>query len=463
MKGKQETARRVLLAVAAVACLWGAGSRHKDLIEKRQRFRLDAAEPLANAPPLVVFTTVVLGGFRGLLADILWLRISFLQDEGRYFELVQLADWITKLEPRHSEIWAFHAWNLAYNVSVMTPDPADRWRWIRNGLDLLRKEGLRYNPADPMLYREIGWIYQNKIGGIADTQNLYYKRRLAEQITDLIGEGYPDYDALLADPETEERLAEEHGLVLEPMRRLDERYGPLDWRIPATHALYWASAGADRAGERGSLPCDRMIYQAAAAGFFQGRLTLSPEKGLYLQSPQLDLLPGCLAAYESALRNHGHATIAAAYAIFLKDAVYVLHTFNRDAEARRLFSRIETLFGPDETKDGFDAFVRQRTEALSLTYMPRRKAIAIVEGQYMRSLFWLARKDEDRAVVHETLARRLWDGYLQGKSLETRRRLGLPSFDDIRDLAFQRAMAELPDDLRSELIAPTIGPVEVPE
>src|SRR6266853_1021609 len=103
-------------------------------------------EPLENSPPLVAFTTVALGGFRGIIADVLWLRATELQKDGKYFELVQLADWITKLEPRFAQVWAFHAWNMAYNVSVLFNDPPDRWRWVRQGIVLLRDEGLKYNP-----------------------------------------------------------------------------------------------------------------------------------------------------------------------------------------------------------------------------------------------------------------------------------------------------------------------------
>ena len=42
-----------------------------------------------EAPPGVTFVTVALGGFRGLLADILWVRAASLQDEGRFIELAQ--------------------------------------------------------------------------------------------------------------------------------------------------------------------------------------------------------------------------------------------------------------------------------------------------------------------------------------------------------------------------------------
>src|SRR5690348_8955185 len=52
-----------------------------------------------NAPPVLAFTTVALGGFRGLIANALWIRANELQQDGKFFEMVQLADWITKMEP----------------------------------------------------------------------------------------------------------------------------------------------------------------------------------------------------------------------------------------------------------------------------------------------------------------------------------------------------------------------------
>ena len=79
----------------------------------------------------IVDEHVPIGGFRGILADVLWMRAGTLQDEGRYFELVQLSDWIAKLQPRVPAIWAYHAWNMAYNLSALMPTPAERWRWVR--------------------------------------------------------------------------------------------------------------------------------------------------------------------------------------------------------------------------------------------------------------------------------------------------------------------------------------------
>src|SRR5713226_7386745 len=106
-----------LLALAA-ALLVGAAQVQRALNGDRERLGLTHITPLENAPPVLAFTTVALGGFRGLIANALWIRATELQDDGKYFEQVQLSDWITKLEPTFSQVWQVQAWNMAYNISV---------------------------------------------------------------------------------------------------------------------------------------------------------------------------------------------------------------------------------------------------------------------------------------------------------------------------------------------------------
>ncbi|MBR5024103.1 MAG: hypothetical protein IKX48_03480, partial [Victivallales bacterium] len=137
--------------------------------------KLTDTDPLENAPPAVAFTSVALGGFRGLVADYLWLRSSKMQEEGNYFEMVQLADWLVKLQPRYTTAHAFLAWNMAYNVSVTFTGFEDRWRWVKRGIELIRDEALEYNPGDPELFRQLGWIYQHKMGQDLDDANRFYK------------------------------------------------------------------------------------------------------------------------------------------------------------------------------------------------------------------------------------------------------------------------------------------------
>ena len=172
-----------------------------------------------------------LGGFRGLIAEVIWFRADRLQDEGRYAELAQLATTLTMLEPHTPDVWAYAAWNLAYNVSVMMPDAPERWRWVEAGIRLLRDDGLRLNPGEPAIYRELAWMFLAKIGGTIDSASPYYAEEWAKKIKAAQNSG--EWSALKLEPER--------------MKTVDAEYGAMDWTSPLATALYWAHAGLARA------------------------------------------------------------------------------------------------------------------------------------------------------------------------------------------------------------------------
>ncbi len=86
--GLQAMRRTTVLVMLWVgfACLFLAGRMHPPLLRMREDYHLNLAAPLENTPPLLAFTTVALGGFRGVLTDVLWLRAARLQEEGKYFD-----------------------------------------------------------------------------------------------------------------------------------------------------------------------------------------------------------------------------------------------------------------------------------------------------------------------------------------------------------------------------------------
>ncbi len=155
----------------------------------REQHGLTANPVLENVPPELALATTALGGFRGIIVDILWMRAMRLQQENKFFELVQLFDWIGKLEPRSASVWVFAAWNMAYNVSVEMPTAPERWRWIELGISRLRDYGLRYDARSPKIYQELAWIFQHKIGSNIDDFHWYYKTMLAIQVEDIFGRG----------------------------------------------------------------------------------------------------------------------------------------------------------------------------------------------------------------------------------------------------------------------------------
>ena len=448
MRDQEDTVkRRVTLAliVLAVACLWAASLTHRPLLAMRASLHLNPAQPLENAPPLVAFTTVALGGFRGLIADVLWIRATDLQDEAKYFEIAQLADWITELEPRLTPVWAFHAWNMAYNISVLFPEPEDRWHWVQNGVRLLRDGGIKYNAGDPLLYRELGWLYQDKIGSEWDDAHMYYRQKLVEQVRAAFDGPRPDYSALAAPgPEPGRRLRQELGMEPKVMAALDREYGPLDWRMPETHALYWAQMGVRAANGR-SLECDRMTFQCMAALFRQGRPVFGPDNRLCFTLPDTVLLGQVIHAYEQAAAKYRGGGVRAAYANFLHEATMTFYAFNEKSEAVRLHAQLAKLF-PEEHVGDFDGYVRRAVERRIRSMTPA-EAAQDVEHVLVQKHFWAAVGERGRAEGLDRLAVELREVYLATAPEAVAK--AFPGIGNLRAAAREHALSALPEPLRS--------------
>lgn len=141
-----------------------------------------------GAPDWINTIGMSIGALRGLLVDYLWIKIHQMQKDGLYFEVMADADLITKLQPRFPQVWVFHAHNMAYNISVATHTIEERWEWVNEGIRLLREKGLRANPDDLVLHKELAFFFMHKLSGNSDDAHLYYKRKFAERWHNLLGE-----------------------------------------------------------------------------------------------------------------------------------------------------------------------------------------------------------------------------------------------------------------------------------
>ncbi len=141
---------------------------------------------LEGAPPIVALGTAI-GALRGIVVDYLWIKAGMQKEKGLFYEAMTDARLITKLQPRFGEVWSFQGHNMAYNISVLTDTPSERWEWVRAGIDLVRDEGLRYNPNDLILHKELAFWLSHKIDGVADDAHLYYKREFAREWQYLLG------------------------------------------------------------------------------------------------------------------------------------------------------------------------------------------------------------------------------------------------------------------------------------
>ena len=122
--------------------------------------------------------TLILGGFRG--PYLVWLWTSAEEDKRQkiHFDLIDRYTKIASLQSGYPEVWTFHAWNLAYNVSVQWQSLDRKYEWIRRGIEFLR-EGVRRNPHNAEIIAEMGRLYSEKLG--RSREAYYYRPRVEEE------------------------------------------------------------------------------------------------------------------------------------------------------------------------------------------------------------------------------------------------------------------------------------------
>lgn len=454
--------RRVQLiaGLAAAGGLAASGVLTTALSAEAGRAQLVYADRATDGDPPEVAVGIALGAFRGVFANILWIRAQKLKEAGRFYESMDLAQAITRLQPRFPRVWVFHAWNMAYNISVATETAEERWMWVNAGIDLLRREAIPKNPSDPLIHRELAWIFNHKIQQVADDANQYYKRRLAEEWTIVLGLP-PDRGRTFEERVAErvawlgviaeapdsidqaaareplivtlvDRLKREAGLepdaellrrieiylalaesagartiglgvadevrndalvalmqdeslapawtlllptirkgllvrqyMMEPGRmiRYTQEYGPLDWRHPSSHALYWTLRGDEQARQRENVEdfdftnLNRIALHAVQELRRTGDLHYNIFSDSYTALPNLDYIQvyGDMLEFMRARASERddiflsesrvYTSYGAGYENFLVDSVRLLYRAGRIEEAQRWYERLRTFEG----------------------------------------------------------------------------------------------------------------------
>ena len=437
-------AYKTALALAAVLLASGAGVVQKDLNEQRAGMGLTRQTPLENAPPVLALTTQALGGFRGLIANALWIRASDLQQEDKFFEMAQLADWITKLEPHFVQVWVVQAWNMAYNISVKLNTGPDRWRWVRRGIELLRDEGLKYNPNEPLIYRELAWFFQHKIGAELDEFHYMFKAAWAAEMIQALGSGHPDFDRLVNPQTAEERqraavVRDTYKLDPARMKAVDEKWGPLDWRLPEAHAIYWAAIGLEKSKPDQLTPLRRVIYQSLHLAFRRGSLSIGADGRLRFL-PNLDIVDKADATFVEMLAQDKEmqSVYLNAHKNFLREACYQLYIHNRLSGAERIFQELRQRY-PDAVPPGVPlaeyAFAKAAETAKGISM---DRVTALIHAFITQSYLSLAEDQDDQAEAYILRAREFWDLYY--KKTGASKRLALPPLDLMKQDTLQQLL-----------------------
>ena len=308
------------------------------LREARHKRMAPQADASAASPAWVQPVMVGLGGFRGILAETLWIRAGRLQEQGRYFEQVQLAEWITALDPRATEAWSYNSWNLAYNISAMMPRFEDRLTWVNAGIALLRDRGIPINPTDARLYRELGWLFQNKIGDTMDPAHVHYQLALARNMEEVLG---PDGSLPMASTPAALKLQQKYRLDWQTLGQIETTFGKLDWRLPQSQAIYWAWRGLSVAQGFEHQALRRMIHQNLITLIEHGHLSGNLAQGEYITSPNLALIAPTTAFFEETVRLYPNETRIFAY--YLAFIIHLQAQAGQTPEAQQAYLRLQTL------------------------------------------------------------------------------------------------------------------------
>lgn len=487
---------RVIQAAAglvAAAALGGSALLTTQIAASAGRNKLVYADRAEDGDPPQVAAGIAMGAFRGFFVNLLWYRANEAKESGNYYEAIDLAKTITRLQPRFPRVWAFHAWNLAYNISVLTQTASERWNWVNAGIRLLRNEGIPANNNDLMIHKELAWILIHKVQGVMDDANQYYKRKFAEEWTIILGpprpadpskkiegrmatreENIADAVALLervsnapdtlaevaaaqpaaagvvarlrdagADVTTAEgrieflkrveisrslsrlaanlsnvgvtlgndpvlRILSEPELVplfqvlvphvrkrvliddyrMEPdrMLRYTRRFGPLDWRHPASHAMYWSARGVDEALGRVEdrsradfdfLNTDRVTAHAAQELYRTGTIVFdiaNPENFLEITNPDwipvyrdilqqlIDREAVQMATKGAKVYERPYNIYQAGYENFMRDAIVFLYRRGQVDQAREYQQILRT----DVARGRLNWNDRERTSEIDL-------------------------------------------------------------------------------------------------
>jgi hypothetical protein len=402
-----------------------------------------------------MFTTVALGGFRGLISNALWIRANDMQESGRYFEAVQLADWITKLQPTIVTVWVHQAWNMAYNITVKFPVHEDRWIWVKRAIELLRDQAIKYTPHEPLIYRELGWIFQHKMGHYMDDATETYKKEWGLEMNKLFGNKKANFDELInpQTPEQKERarlLREKYKMDPVVMKEVDEKYGPLEWRLPEAHAVYWGYYGLEKCTTEPLKKDDfitlrRLIFQGLQTAFHRGRMIYpSPKSEMFIYGPNLEIIKHVSDAYleQAALEPDKNQHILTGHRNFLTTAVYFLYSYGRKSAAEQWYAYLKEKY-PDyrdiqgKTMEEY-AFSRIEEEVGSTD--PNRIR-AVLEGYLEQHYIDLAIGEEDHGEQMLAFANKIHDRYMKAVGPKGEDRTWLPPLKTTQQVVLKRLVS----------------------
>ncbi len=264
---RSNNVRKIIYGLIIVAIFGGMIPYTNWLNEEKKRKDLGEAAIGQVDTGSFMLKLALLGGARGVAANVLWTRAEELKREQDWDRMKATVDLITKLQPHFLSVWTFQGWNLAYNVSVEWDAPEDKYDWIKKGIQFLQ-DGVSKNRKSPDLIWDTAWTYYHKLGFSDESIIL---RRLFRDDDDETFKTYTDYSdpqrtivvgndnfklgfgwfskavALVDEGESRVATGTEAGLdYVDPVPQRKGRPGDLAFRSMPAHAQTRYAAGLEK-------------------------------------------------------------------------------------------------------------------------------------------------------------------------------------------------------------------------
>lgn len=190
----------------ALLALWGAAKIpwEESLSRKRNRMLLGQEKPISYEMRDRLgqgLTLAVLGGFRGVAANFVWLDLTEAWEDQEWSRVHADAELAVLLQPRVPFFWDNGAWYLAWNASISSekysqdPNPDRRRRealkYVEAGREMLER-GIRVNPEKPQLYERLAFLYEQRLGDYENAAR-YYRLALGKPGVPLYLERFVGY------------------------------------------------------------------------------------------------------------------------------------------------------------------------------------------------------------------------------------------------------------------------------
>ncbi len=180
----------------------------------------------------------------------------------------------------------------------------------------------------------------------------------------------------------------------------------------------------------------RTLYTSMKDSFQRGRLFFDKTRDVYLDLPNLDILPNACKAYEEAISHfEDRETFLSAYHEFLKDAILICYSYGRMDFVNRLFGRLHEIY-PDERPRSLDEVLKEGSNR-ARDDLERHDLVAMIEGALLSELLFQRQGRNAEASQFAKNAAFLWKHYTDDRASDPMylERTGLPPLDIFRESA----------------------------